>query len=338
MRKISLFLLSILFASCASTPSAPPEWAATINGVTTVYPNAQYIAQRGRGNDLISAQNDGAAQIALWITSEIETSQSSRLSITQRNGVTDEFLETKQETFINSQTSLFAVRYAPDPWYNKIAGQWETVAFIDRDEAWTIYEPQVRQRADAFAKLFEAAENDGEPFRQLFQYQKAQVYAEQELDSYFRFAEMLNPVRARSFSDVSDLISAIPQRIEQSHANASIFVDCPVDFDGMTATAVTQALSAEGFPVTRNLSAASAVCTASVDEGMQTLQAGIFYTPAVRITISGKSGSPLASYTIRVVERNGAVNPDVAKRRGYTALAGEIRQSFHGELVANSGN
>jgi hypothetical protein len=334
MKNLLFFLPLLILTACTTSP--PPPWAATPNGVATEYPNAQYIAQRGRGQDLASAQNDGVAQISRWITSQIETSQSSQLSITERNGAIDESRQTAEATFVSSQTSLFAVRYAPDPWYNAPEKQWETVAYIDRDEAWTIYEPQVRQRADAFTKLYKAAGADEEPFRQFFQYQRAQAYAEQELDSYFRFAEMLNPVRARSFSDASDLISAIPQRLEQSRANASIFVECPIDLDGMTATAPTQALSAEGFPVARNRSSAGAVCIAAVDEGVQTLPAGTFYTPSVRITISGKSGSPLFSYTIKVAERSGAVNPDVAKRRAYTALAAEVTNSFSKEFNANS--
>jgi hypothetical protein len=287
---------------------------------------------------MISAQNDGVAQISRWITSQIETSQSSRLSITERNGESGESRQTGEETFVSSQTNLFAVRYAPDPWYNAAEKQWETVAYIDRDEAWIIYEPQVRQRSDAFTKLYNAAETEAEPFRKFFQYQRAQAYAVQELDSYFRFAEILNPQKARSFANVIESISAIPQRIDQSRANASIFVDCPVDYNGMTATALTQVLSGEGFPVARSQPAASAVCIASVDEGLQTLPAGTFYTPAVRISITGTSGSPLFSCTISVQERIGAVNPDVAKNRGYTALAGVIRRSFHGELVAGSGN
>lgn len=340
MRSITIVLLPVLiFSSCASTGmvTAPPAWAKTTNGVATVYPRAQYIAQKGRGPDLAAAQNDGIAQISRWITSQIETSQSSRLSITGRNGETDESRQTTEETFVSSQTTLFAVRYA-DSWYNKGEGQWETVAYIDRKEAWTIYEPQVRQRADAFTKLFGAAEAEGEPFRQFFQYQRAQGYAEQELDPYFRFAGILYPQGARDFAEARDLIAAIPQRIDRSRANAGIFVDCPVDLDGIAAAAVTGALSAEGFPVSRNRLAASAVCTVAVDEGRQTLPAGTFYTPTVSITISGKSGDPLFSCAISAPERSGAVNPDLAKRRGYTALAGEIKKSFHGEFIANSGN
>ncbi|GHV11309.1 hypothetical protein FACS189491_02310 [Spirochaetia bacterium] len=328
-----------LVSPTPATPSPePPAWAKTVNGVSTAYPNSRYIAQRGRGPDVITAQNNGVAQISRWISSQIETSQSSRLSITERGDETTETRQTGEAVFVSSQTSLFMVRYALDPWYNPAEGLWETVAYIDRDEAWTIYEPQVRQRADAFSKLYEAAETDGEPFRQFFQYPKAQSYAEQELDSYLNFAQVLHPRKAQAFDEIRALISSIPQRIEQSRINAGIFIDCPLDLDGITAAALTAAISAEGFPVTRNRNAANAVCTAMVDEGMQTLPAGTFYTPLVSIAISGKSGSPLFSCAIRAAERSGAVNPDLAKRRGYTALAGEIRKSFHGELIAYSGN
>jgi hypothetical protein len=55
----------------------------------------------------------------------------------------------------------------------RLKKQWETVAYIDRDEAWAMYEPQVRQRADAFTKLFNAAEAETELFRKFFQYQRA---------------------------------------------------------------------------------------------------------------------------------------------------------------------
>jgi hypothetical protein len=37
------------------------------------------------------------------------------------------------------------VRYA-DPWRNSAAGQWEAVAYIDREEAWKAYSPQAKFR------------------------------------------------------------------------------------------------------------------------------------------------------------------------------------------------
>jgi hypothetical protein len=341
---LALLLASAIFIpGCGSAPEAPagdiqppPAWAQAANGLETEYPAARYIAQKGRGPDLTSAQNDGVARISQYFTSEISSFSSSGMSISRVNGETEKETQVKTETFVNSQTDLFAVRYASDSWYNRGEGQWETVAYIDRDEAWAIYEPQVRQRADAFTLLYQAAETEGEPFRKFFQYKKAKIFAEQELDSCLSFAQFLHPRKAERYDEARSFISRLPQSIDQSRANAGIFVDCPVDFEGIAAAALTQVLSAEGFPVARDLFTASTVCTATIEEGVQTLPAGTFYTPALRITIAGKSGSPLFSCAIKT-ERIGAQNPDLAKRRAYTALAGEIRKLFHDELIANSG-
>jgi hypothetical protein len=335
-----VFAVSLLLF-CATAPAPepvapPPDWAQSASAITRVYPDDTYIARRGRGQTREAAEAAAAAEIARYFTSQISANSGFRTATSQQNGILNESLETETSAFVTSEINLAGLRYAPDAFYNKAANQWESVAYLDRTEAWTIYEPQVRQRSNAFIKLFDTAEAEVEPFKKFLQYKKVQAYAEQEVDSYFRFSEILNPREARSFSNVSDLISTIPQRIGQSRASASIFVDCPVDYNGMTATALTQALSDEGLPISRSQSAASAVCTASVEEGLQTLSAGTFYTPAVRITITGKSGAPLASYTIRVAERSGAVNPDVAKKRAYTALAKAVQKTFSTEFSVNS--
>jgi hypothetical protein len=108
----------------------------------------------------------------------------------------------------------------------------------------------------------------------------------------------------------------------------SIYVDCPVDMNAAAATAVTQVLSDRGFPVAATRSAALAVCRVAVDEGMQTLDAGTFYTPRVTVTLEGKTG-PLSTWSA-AVERVGARNPVVAKERAYTALVAEIREHWTG--------
>jgi hypothetical protein len=63
---------------------------------------------------------------------------------------------------------------------------------------------------------------------------------------------------------------------------------------------------------------------------MQKLEAGTFYYPTLTAALTGKNGA-LFTYS-RTLERVGAVNPDVAKRRAYNEIAGEIEKSFLEEL------
>ena len=94
--------------------------------------------------------------------------------------------------------------------------------------------------------------------------------------------------------------------------------------------AMVKALGASGFGVERNRAAAAAVCAVLVEEGMQKQENGVLYYPALTATVSGSAG-PLFSFKI-TGERQGALNPDLAKRRAYTALASVLETSFAGEL------
>jgi hypothetical protein len=109
-----------------------------------------------------------------------------------------------------------------------------------------------------------------------------------------------------------------------------------VDLDGLVYSAVAVAFGAEGFPVERNRSAVSRVCLINVDEGMQKLESGTFYSPVLTGTVSG-SGGAVFSFTAKA-SRQGAINPDVAKRRAYTALAAALGEAFSGDLNRKRGS
>jgi hypothetical protein len=130
--------------------------------------------------------------------------------------------------------------------------------------------------------------------------------------------EQFAPVRAR--------LAAIPQRLEETRRNASIYVESPLDFESLILTAFTSRFSAMGFPVANSRNAAAAVCQVTVDEGMQQRELGIFYFPKLQAVISGPSGV-LFTFSAEGSQAS-AVTPDVAKRRAYQSLADEVNKNF----------
>jgi hypothetical protein len=133
---VNLALFS--FASCATAPV--PDWAASPSAIRTVYPDSSFLAQRGRGATREAAELAAAAEIARFFNSQISAQSGVRMSINQQNGESTESLQTFDEAFVQSQIDLFGIRYAQDAFYNK--GEWQTVAYIDRNEAWAVYEPR----------------------------------------------------------------------------------------------------------------------------------------------------------------------------------------------------
>jgi hypothetical protein len=297
-----------------------------------VYPRADYVAQRGAGATRQAAELAALGAVSFYFESEISAEESSRQSWTGQDGLAAAEARTEANTLVRSQTRLVALRYAEDPWFDPAAGVWETVAFIDREEAWTVYEPEAAKVRDRLLALSAAAEAEAEPFSRALRFSVAAIYGESaEFGAIRGFAQALYPAKAQVlFGDTDRLLAALPERIYSARQSAAVFIDCPADLDGLIYRAAAEALGTAGFPVEGNRNAASSVCLIRVDQGEQKMESGIFYTPSLTGTVNGRSGAVFL-FTAKA-PRQGAVNPDVAKRRAYTALAAALGEAFSGEL------
>jgi hypothetical protein len=325
----------VLFVACASTPAnAPPEW---VRRVETVYPRAKYIAQQAQGKTQNDAEMKAVTAISLFFETELNTSQSRRSSWTEQDGVSSSESRTEEMILVESQISLMAVRYAEDPWRDPASKEWYTVAYIDREEAWPVYEPQAKKAADTLLALYNAAEAEEEPFTRALRIGAAASYAESAAFIAARsFAQVLDSSKAQAlFSEADAAISALPEKNYSARQSATVYIDCPIDLDGMIYQAMVSALGTAGFPVERDRNAAVCICRITVDEGEQKASSGTFFYPALAGTVNGKNGA-VFSFNVNA-ERQGAINPDLAKRRAYTALATALRESFSAELMGNTG-
>jgi hypothetical protein len=319
-------LMSLLILSCVT--ASVPDWAASPSAIRTVYPDSEFIAQRGRGATREAAEVAAAAEIARFFISQISVNRGYREVVTQQNGEAEERSETSAGAFVQSQIDLFGIRYAEDAFYYRAEKQWQTVAYIDRNEAWTVYEPRFKRQADAFEALYAAAENESDQFRRVLRFGAADAYVRGgdfvEADA---FGQILHPQKMNaSFGEIRAEIAAIPQKTDDAKRKAGVFIDCPGDFESLVTNAFSRALSEEGFPIAKNRSGAVVVCAVTIDEGMQQRDLGIFYYPSLRAVFSGASG---VLFTFNAAaDRASAVTPDVAKRRAYTALAGKVVESF----------
>jgi hypothetical protein len=297
------------------------------------YPDESYIAQQGRGATRTEAELAALGAVSLYFETQSEVERTGRDSWTTQDGVTiGASRQVEQNILVRSQTRLVATRYAQDPWFDPALKEWVTVAYINRDEGWAIYEPQAKKAADTLLALYRMAEGDGDPFPRALRFSVAQSYSESaEFGAIEFFSQVLHPQKARSlFQDADNAASALPEKNYAARQGATVYIDCPQDLDGLIYQAAVSALGAEGFPVERNRGTASSICVIAVDEGEQRSDSGAIYNPILTGTISGKTGA-VFSFSVKG-ERSGAINPDLAKRRAYQALSAAFAESFSGEF------
>jgi len=326
-----LFLLAftpILLATCASAPSEPPSWDASHGAMEQAFPNSEFIAQRGRGATRIAAEADATAAIARFLNSEVV----SRIAILEQgweqNGEAGARTEIEAEIFVQAQMQLFGIRHTPDAFFDRRHGEWVTVAYINRAEAWQVYGPRFLQQAQTFAQLFEAAENESDPFRKALRYTAAQDFARSpDFQNAESLGQLLFPAMMDAeFTAVRTKLVTLPQRAGDARRNAPVFIDIPVDFESLVHSAFSRRFIALGFPVTNDRNTAVAVCHVTIEEGRQERQLGIFYFPRVQAVISSPTGT-LFTFSAEAGQQ-AAVTPDVAKRRAYQALADIVLSSF----------
>jgi hypothetical protein len=227
-------------------------------------------------------------------------------------------------------------RYASDPWYDPKTKIWETVAYIKRDEGWEVYEPNIKRQSDALLAIIQAADADAdagvEPFNAFLRYGNAFAYENSvEYSGTRAFAQVLYPAKAAAlFAEADAALGELTQKQLAVRERSRMFVSCPVDYNGIVYQATVRAIGASGFAVEQNRNLANTQCLIQVEEGEQRRDAGIFYYPVLTGTIGGKNGAPF-SFKIQA-DRQGAINPDIAKRRAYDALAGALENSFANEL------
>ena len=320
MKNIIFILSALLLLSCATTPKTP-AWDMSPSAMAQAYPDSRYIAQRGIGTDKASAEADAVAAIARYFNTQVSYQFEERMRA--QNDITQ--TDSKSEIIISSYINLFGIRYAHDAYMKD--KQWVTVAYINRNEAWQVYQPRFKQLTDAFILLTNEAENETDPFRKALRLFTAQGYVRTaDFQNSEIFGQVLHPIRMNSeFANLRSTVSRLPQLLDNARRSATIYIECVDDFESMISNAFTQKFTAMCFPVSNSKSTASAVCSITISEGMQTRDMGVFYHPSLQAVISNNAG---VLWTFNIVgERASAVTPDVAKRRAFQGMVEQIRMS-----------
>jgi len=320
-------LVSLL--SCAGAPAAGSPWSGSRSAMLQVFPDSQFIAQQGRGATRDMAEANGTAAIAQFFSSEVVSRVAILEQYWEQNGQAQSRTVAESEVFIQSEMRLFGVRHAQDAYFDSKNREWVTVAYINRAEAWQILGPRIRHQGEAFIRLFQAAENESDPFRKALRYIAAQNFSRSpEFLSVQSMGELLYPARMNAeFAAVRPKLASLPQRALNARQNAPVFLDIPVDFEGRVQGAFSQSFAALGFPVTTNRNAAAAVSQITVEEGRQDGNIGILYHPRLQAVLSSPAGA-LFTFSAEA-GRQAAINPDVARRRAYEALAERISNDFY---------
>lgn len=281
-----------------------------------------YIAGKGYGESPAAARQAALGEVAAFFTAKVATETREMVEVSDSKSSS----RMRQETFVSTQTELFSVRYG-EPYYLEGQKLWECVAYINRREAWEIYRQKFVPLVETFASLYRSGAAEADDFSQLLSYSRALDFAHHNnLSAMQAFAAALYPAGAAVLASSLEGLAELESQIRQTAARCSVSVVCHQDSGGLVRGAVSGRLEELGLAVAEGEAATVYRCDVTVEENVQQLTGGTFYTPEIRISIDdGRRSVHTQSISVR---RVGARNPDVARQRAYKAMAEEVKKSF----------
>lgn len=284
--------------------------------------HSDYIAGKGYGESPAAARQAALGEVAAFFMAKVATETREMVEVTDSKSSS----RMRQETFVSTQTELFSVRYG-EPHYLEGQKLWECVAYINRREAWEIYRQKFEPLVETFSSLYRSGGAADDDFSRLLSYSRALDFAHHNnLSAMQAFAAALYPAGAAVLASSLEGLAELESQIRQTAARCSVSVVCHQDSGGLVRGAVSGRLEELGLAVAEGEAEAVYRCDVTVEENVQQLTGGTFYTPEVRISIDdGRRSVYTQSISVR---RVGARNPDVARQRAYKAMAEEVKKSF----------
>jgi hypothetical protein len=324
--------------SCASAPQVEPEW---YRNTDAVYPQERYIAYQGRGRTRAEAEAKALADLAAYFEQEVRKEGTASITMTEQGGTTGTAVEKTrriEETIdVTVKQNLQGVRYAEDVWKHPATGDYVTVAYINREEAWAVYLPEAQKAATTLSNYFLTARDDAaDPFVHALRFCKAEAYASgEEFVPVRSFAQGLLPARAQKLFEEADGHRALLfSAAAEARRNASIYLECPLDLEGVILAAAKAAFSAAGFPTADRREGAAAECVIQVNEGPLPRPGGTFYQPELSGEVKSRTGTRVSVFSFAVQAGvQSAVDKNLARSRAYNALAQALKDTLPEQLA-----
>ena len=322
MRKksVSLFAFILLSSVCFAKPkNTEPDW---FSNYKTVFPNSEYLAQRGSGTTAEDAKTDAAAQLARYFQSTVSANLSTTMSaITSGSNVLEE-TRVIDEVSVTSEVQFIGLEFT-EGYYYKAEKKWYAVAYIVRQDAWNQYKPKIESERIKFAGFLKRAEAEEDPFTKILFYKSAWECSGDFLEK-LEYGRIISPKEEEKYSEYREQIAELPSRIESEQKNLTLNVNLTGDYANIIETAVKKSFEKAGFVVGKSGNYTADVVVESNQSGDNPLSV----MPAVIVTVKNKSGKSIYSYESKLTEKTVAYSLENAQKKAFPKLAEKIEEEI----------
>ena len=324
------FLCLFFAAGCASVKEQPPLWAEE-DTLESVYPSASYIARVGRGDSVQNASAFADAELTRHFEHSVTSLTSASQTMTSgQDGTTTTERTLNRKVLVDSSMQLFAVHHT-DSWYDAKKKRYVVCSYIDRQEAFTVFESRIQQAKELFDSYYKNASSETNPILKTASLKDCKAPAENYL-SVLNFAHTLMPSYDSRYADERKRIASVDAEIAQLKNTLVFYLDVKGDSDSRIKAVVSKSITDCGYKVTDSVqgSAKNSVCTVNVNVLPNKIyhEQTITANPSVEVKISG-GAKTVFSYSRTLDRITGFKQAEAfVDKKIYDGLEGELKASL----------
>lgn len=334
MRKMCVVSFAVLmvslFIACASTPGQKPLWA-DYDTIEAAYPKALYIARIGMASSGAKAGVLAEGELATYFTHTVRSESTAQQKMESAAGetTTDSRMIVREVT-VESLMNLFAI-HRTTPFFDKDRNQYVCCAYIQREEAWKLYESQLFSSRERFFSFYKPAQNEKDPLKKMLLLKRTEDVAA-EYRGVLDFARLLSPEKESRYAEDRVMMAQLERDKERAMADSVMRVVVSQDDSNRILRCVTELLAQEGFSLTDRKEKAVYEVHVVVEQNKALHDDMLTAEPGINVSIRSGAGQ-IFSYgkTCQRVTGFSAAEALVNKKI-YAALEQELRSTFLPEL------
>ena len=322
MKKFATFMFLTLTAAVFSF-ARDPKW---ISDRDSVYPEEKYIARVGRGEDPDVAKAKALGDIASYFKAQVISETKANSKMTNKNGDISKEQSIDQSTMIVSQMDLVAVDYS-ETYYSKKEKIYYVAAFIDREAAWSAYEPEILKAKNNYESLYDLALGTKE---QILRYKYLYKSRDEgySLISKLYFGFLINPSKKAEYKDTIYEISSDAIFGTLDEQDIPLYLDIQGDQGGIITSAITDIFSNFGFIISTKQSASSNyTLTVSIDDNLLVSDDIYAIYPFIEIRLSNRDKTETFYTWNKRWTKTANFSLKQCQQRAYPKIAEEIKAS-----------
>ena len=312
-------LLLICVNSIFAKPAQEPEW---FRNYKKVYPNSEYLAQRGSGKTAEDAKTDAAGQLARYFQSTVSANLSTTMSSITAGSSVQEETRVVDEVNVSSEVEFIGLEFT-ESWYYKAEKKWYAVAYMNREDAWVQYKPKIESEKTKFYSFLKKAESEEDTFTKISLFKSAWKVSG-DLMEKLEYGRIINPNEEEKYSADRTEVAELPAKIEKEQKNLTIFVNLKGDYGNIVETAIKTALEKGGFIVGSSGNYTADVIVSSNPNG----ENPVTIMPAVIVSIKSSEGNAVFSYEAKMMEKTVAYSLENAQKKAFPKLAEKINEEI----------